>query len=238
MNHPAPLLLHRSRSSQAAGGFTLIELLTVVAIIGILAAILFASISRMRESARRSVCLSNLRQIQMANILHSNDNNGYYIRVKKNDVWWIVQEDFIHYLNAGKRTTKEAYSMLDELKCPEARPLLEKTSSSWERENFPGYAYRSFGVSVEKGGWFTQLNRNNVPNPAKIMAFADGLDFYFYRIPSASYDWTNETKVSTTLSYRHRNGSNVVYFDGHVEHLRRDQIEPKEAHPQLWGSGY
>lgn len=219
-------------------GFTLVELLTVIVIIGILAALLIPITGRMRATAERSACLSNLRQIQMANILHAADNRGYYIRVKENDVWWMVQEKFIHYINAGKRTQHQAHSLLDELKCPSAKALLEKLSSTWESQNFAGYAYRSYGVSVESPGNFKALNHNNVPNPAKIMAFADGLDFHFNKPPPASYDWTDEKKIAVSMSYRHRNGSNVVYFDGHVEHLSRDQIEPKEEHPNLWGSGY
>jgi prepilin-type N-terminal cleavage/methylation domain-containing protein len=54
--------------------FTLIELLTVIAIIGILAAILIPTVSKVRESARMTQTLSNLRQIGTAISLHVNDH--------------------------------------------------------------------------------------------------------------------------------------------------------------------
>lgn len=55
--------------------FTLIELLVVIAIIAILAAILFPVFAQARESAKRSVCLSNGRQIGMATMMYTSDND-------------------------------------------------------------------------------------------------------------------------------------------------------------------
>jgi prepilin-type N-terminal cleavage/methylation domain-containing protein/prepilin-type processing-associated H-X9-DG protein len=56
-------------------GFTLIELLVVIAIIGILAAMVFPVFARARESARKAVCLSNVKNIALAYQMYLADNN-------------------------------------------------------------------------------------------------------------------------------------------------------------------
>ncbi len=58
---------HRSR------GFTLIELLVVIAIIAILAAILFPVFARAREQARKTTCLSDLKEIGLASLMYIQD---------------------------------------------------------------------------------------------------------------------------------------------------------------------
>lgn len=63
-------------SSPQKSAFTLIELLTVIAIIGILAAILIPVVGLVREGARASKCISNLRQIGQAIYLYAEDHNG------------------------------------------------------------------------------------------------------------------------------------------------------------------
>lgn len=59
-------------------GFTLIEILVVVAIIGLLIAILLPSLAKARDQARVPVCLSNLKSMGLMTQLYLNNNKEYY----------------------------------------------------------------------------------------------------------------------------------------------------------------
>jgi len=69
---------NRSLQNIIKKAFTLIELLIVIAIIAILAAILFPVFGRARENARRSSCQSNLKQIGMGILQYVQDNDERY----------------------------------------------------------------------------------------------------------------------------------------------------------------
>ncbi len=60
-------------------GFTLIELLVVIAIIALLISILLPALSRVRELAKATVCLSQIRQIGMGSLTYAEESKGFFM---------------------------------------------------------------------------------------------------------------------------------------------------------------
>lgn len=79
--------VQQTQRIQKPGGFTLLELLIVVAILGILAALLFPVFLRVRENGRAISCAANLRQIGLGLQQYADDNGGWYPTAGATVLW-------------------------------------------------------------------------------------------------------------------------------------------------------
>jgi len=133
-------------------GFTLIELLVVIAIISILAAILFPVFSRARESARRSSCSSNLRQLGLGFMQYAQD---YDERLPPFSLSGAGNAGFQGY--AGGDGARWADSILPYVKSAQ---LFDCPSGTKHLSVYPGGQY--FDITTYSYGYITPSDPNYI----------------------------------------------------------------------------
>ena len=166
-------------------GFTLIELLTVMAIMAVLAGLLFPVIAKSREQARKTVCMSNLRQIGMALSMYATNHAGRIPLTEGYETWrathhiWDGTRNPPRYLGLGYLHEKFGYGVKGEMYyCPSANGICrmdwrEHAWSCWEKVG-PDYRYAQCGTSYlyrETGFGGNWLLGANARTPAMVMDF-------------------------------------------------------------------
>ncbi|NPV47073.1 MAG: DUF1559 domain-containing protein [Armatimonadetes bacterium] len=203
-------------------GFTLIELLVVIAIIAILAAILFPVFARAREAARKTVCLSNLRQIGLACHMYAQD---YDELLPVDDHVCNPHYRFINQVMPYMKNSQILY-------CP-SNP---KTGVSYliaSPENFQagyiGYYYWSFDglpstapPSSPSNGYLGWVDRSFIMvstgwgNRTRIMTLQWDTDYWL------ASDWF--CKLNDQPVHDVKGGMNILYLDGHAKFWPRQAV--------------
>lgn len=203
------------RSSKASA-FTLIELLVVIAIIAILAAILFPVFSKVREKARQTSCLSNEKQIGLAFMQYTQDNDEVYPRSDWGGFWEQLVYPYVKSVGVYKCPSN-----------PDANILMFQqngTPPAGIPNNIPvSYGMNNFIGETPFGGSATQTAQTLafIREPATRILLAE-------RNANANQngigwvDW-DATAWRDRMFAGHTGRINVLFCDGHTKSMKPTQ---------------
>jgi prepilin-type N-terminal cleavage/methylation domain-containing protein/prepilin-type processing-associated H-X9-DG protein len=223
--------MRRQRPWLGVRAFTLVELLVVVAVIGVLAALLLPALAGGRQAGQRIKCVSNLRQLGLAAQMYFDEHEGatfpYRLHATNGGVvFWFG------WLQSGLEGQRE----FD----PKQGPLFEYVNGLGI-EICPSLNYASGHFKLKARGaaygygynWHLASTNGRPPvlvdsvtSPGSMTVFADAAqindflppaspanpmleEFFYVDAPGAIPSYPN-------AHFRHRQRANVVFLDGHV----------------------
>ena len=248
-------------------GFTLIELLVVVSIIALLVSILLPALAGAREQARLVVCMTNLRSQGIATDGYTMDNHGWtpsvvFAQFGNGDLWGAY-----NVWPKWSRDSKEVpggqvesflkdgllWQYLDNEgawlcpKTPHVKVGPQATPTCWW--GFPqvpwSYVFNGQPAeSMNRAGdsyapWNVQADKVR-PSPNSVLWIYDQWPY-----DNAPYDNTITLYAPVygagqdSLTDYHKGGGTLLFFDWHVEWMRRDEYLDKVSRPEstLWLCG-
>ncbi len=247
--NPVPLMKSAALKFQNCRGFTLAELLVVLAVLGFLIAFLLPGVASLRRKADDAKCLSNLRTTGAAAILFFTDSKGEFFPTKYWEVYPSTASPGVrgmrNYLGIEshlKSVNTKEFEYDTVITCPVMRRKYPDISMALHRcysynyyLNFknPHSKYNAGGYDARpllpEGYWKMQ----NVPRPSEMWMFTDAL------LPAGASAYASSIQDSADhlngLSFPHDGRQNLVFLDGHVESLTREQFLNRAQEDAFWG---
>ena len=216
-------------------GFTLIEILVVLAIIGLLAGLLFPVFSSARENARTTSCASNLKQIGQAVTLYLQDNGQRYpLSMQPPGCTWV--DSIYPYIKStqvfscpsdqyGKYTPGcvpphhlEGHPVTELYGDNGSYDLVAPFISAKTEKDPEGGTYTSYKIPVKSFA----SSRYRFPSSTILVLDGSDTSYFFhsaYAIVNPGIDpigSVEDLKEGGVLP-RHKDGVNLLYVDGHVK---------------------
>jgi prepilin-type N-terminal cleavage/methylation domain-containing protein/prepilin-type processing-associated H-X9-DG protein len=208
--------------------FSLVELLVVMAVIGVLAALLMPVLGKAKATAKRADCVSNLRQLGVATQLYWDDNGGncfsyYFGATNSGQILWFG------WLGAGAEGHRPFDLSLGALApylsgsdvrlCPVLDPGLAHFKPKGTNVIF-SYGCNSY---LFGGPGQTAVNAKKISRPADTALFADAVQVNDFQPPAShsnpmleEWYYVDSNAVYPNGHFRHAQRANAVFCDGHV----------------------
>jgi len=218
-------------------GMTLLELLLVVAVVVVLAALLFPTFRNVQESSRSAFCINNLRGIGTAFNLYAIDNDNLFPAAR-----WADPEQ-----NAERKARKDEQNPSGRNWQSEIQPYFSNGRSfaqsrddkSPDRFVFcPTYfaEYRNnadliklqaagYGMNkgLAKGSWDFRFKRTRIEDPANSVLIGDSDDYWLgitaNMLPDEKGHYQNMASNYCGDPVRHNGRANYLFVDGHIRTL-------------------
>lgn len=198
-------------------GFTLVELLVVIGIIAVLTAILFPVFTSVRKAARRTACLSNLRQLVQAQKMYSDDHDRGLVparswngdRSSLGSTWCVILQPYM-------KSTQLLLCGADDAP--------QQVDRSQDLPHSYGINYNLTFNSAYAGVPFV-YSMSSVQRTSDLLIFFDLVSSA--KAMGASY-YTHRTGRMAT---RHGGRCNVGFLDGHAKPMLPKETE---GSPNMW----
>ena len=233
------------RRLQRARAFTLIELLTVVAMIGILSAILIPTVGMVKKRSNAAKGISNLRQIGVALNMYSSENKGALpyaqmplerwnakypdILVGSDQPWTVQLSEYLPF-----RSTDPTIQEHGAYVCPNANYTDDSGASLDEANINRTYAGTDAFYGKDGDGNYSdavQRRMINVSSPSEVLIVIDAQQSGSSAECDAVCQWQQAqsdmsgagSNSASNIDFRQPSDSfNALYLDGHVSAIRFD----------------